>query len=299
MIIKDFINSPRLNTNYQLPLFDYKISLDPVLKSLELLCEVEFNTLPSPSLTYFKPKSKVFCTYNLNSNSLSKSELHMPEAFRVGAVWCQIADRKYFYCGGENRGFSNLSALIYPNDGKILTMPSMNATRSFHGIIYFDKTVYVFGGNSASGRLKSCEKFDFERSQWIYLPNMTQARSNFTVCANKFKIFLVGGCGANTIESFDPVEQLFSKINLSLPYPSYWTMGGCINENLIIFQGNIILNANVVNCTSSRFVVENSGGWWSEMPIYHFRENFYFFKKNTLVAYDTKLQIVKEIANIG
>lgn len=298
-LIKDLINSPKLNSGLNLSLFDYKFNLESTFASLENFCDIKFNSLPSPSISYFKPKTKLCYTYSLNTGTLSNLIINTLESFRVGAAWCQIADQKYLYTGGENKGISNQTALINIKEGNIYALSNMNTARSFHGTIYLNKNVYVFGGNSSSGRLKSCEKYNFERSQWECLPNMQQARSNFTPCVYKNKIYIAGGSGANFVECFDTSEVVFNKVPITLPYPSYWTMAACVGDDLILFQGNTIINVNLINNQSSRLTVENSGGWSSEIPVYYFKESMYFLKKNAIISYNTKLHLLNEIAIIS
>ena len=295
-LIKDFISSQGIDRGSDLSLFSWEINQSQVINSLDSFCTLDVNSLPSPSLCYFKPGSNTCFTYSISSSTMAKTLIRTSDQFRNGAVWCQLADQKYFYCGGELRGVSNQAALIYTKEGSLHPMPSMNATRAYHGIIYLNRAVYVFGGHSPSGRLKSCEKYDFERSQWMYLPSMTEARSHFTPCTSQAKIYIVGGCGASLIECFDPVEMCFTKINVTLPFQNYWTMTAFHNNELIIFQGNTVLTVNLTSLQSSRFHVQNSGGWWSETPVYTFKDTMLFFKKKSVIAFEYKVNCIKETA---
>lgn len=298
-LIKDYINSPRMNTSFQLELFDYQINLDIVLDSINNFCLFEKRSLPSPSLSYFKPKSNICVTCSLGRHETLKSEINCAENFKAGAAWCTIAEQKYFYCGGEGKGISNQVLLILANEGSAFAMPSMNASRSYHAILYYEKSVYVFGGISPVGRLKSVEKYDFERSQWLYLPSMLQPRSHFTATScNKF-IYVAGGCGSSTIEKFNPIEQLFTKVPVSLPFPSYWTLTASSGDSILIFQGNICMSIDTRTPSQYlKFNVENTGGWWSEMPAFAINNTLYFFKKNTIACLDIEGKVLTTIASV-
>lgn len=294
-LIKDLINSRRIG-NSDFCMFDWEVNEFPVIEALDQLCKIRVHSLPSPSLCYFKPDSNFCLSYNVNSSVVSKNTISLSEQFRPGAVWCQIADQKYFYCGGERRGISNQAYFIYSNEGTVHVMPSMNTTRAYHGIIYFERNVYVFGGVSSGGRVKSCEKYDFERSQWMFLPSMLEARSHFTPCASASKIFIVGGCGSSLVECFDPVEISFTKLPFSLPFQNYWTLSAHCNNDIIVFQGNTVFTIHLITGLTSKFLLEVSGGWWSETPVYSIKDTFLFFRKKSVFAFDYKFNTIKEKA---
>lgn len=284
--IKDLINSPESLQNIAFDLFDFKFRDAGFEEYFSNLCEVSVKRLVSPSLCYFHPGTNKCTLLNLSSKTNSMTQINTFKTFYRGASWCKVYDQKYFYCGGEDKTISDKASLINPFEGSHIDLPSMFYTRSYHSVIYYNQSIYVFGGHSTTGRINSCEKYVFERNEWIKLPKMIQARSHFTATLLKENIFIAGGCGSNIIEKFSPSESLFTKLMISLPHQSYWTMTCSNHDNILVFQGTSLLSFPPEAIKGSLSKIVNNGGWWSEITPVKYNSSFYFFRKNLFLSFN-------------
>lgn len=79
--------------------------------------------------------------------------------------------------------------------------------------------VYSVGGhgrkasshNSGMKDLKTAERYDTYKKQWIYISPMSIARRNFGICTYNDRIYVIGGNQVSSVESYDPVTNLWTK----------------------------------------------------------------------------------------
>jgi len=150
-----------------------------------------------------------------------------------GSMWVFLEDGRVFCCGGRGMGAGMREAWMIGVDGTVQRQPAMNGARSAHGLIAFEKAVYVFGGSDNSGTLATCEKLPLGTPQWRTLPKMNQTRWNFNPCLFGHLIYLCGF--STTMEAFAPQTDTFLPVPLTLP----GTLSCCLyvhNDLLVVHQ---------------------------------------------------------------
>lgn len=293
--IKDLVNSPESLQNISLDLFDYKFTASNFESFFSNMCSLTLKQLISPSLCYFHPGSNKCTVFNLSSNTQSEIQINNVKHFNRGASWCKVYDQKYFYCGGEENKISDSAMLINPFESICVELPNMIFPRSYHSVVYFHQNLYVFGGHSLTGRLNACEKYSFERAEWVKLPKMLQARSHFTACLFKDKIYIAGGCGSSIIEKFCPYDSMFTKLMINLPHQNYWTMACSNSEKILIFQGTTLITFSPEDTAKPSILkIVNNGGWWSELTPIKFNSFYFFFRKNLFISFNQESSQFKE-----
>lgn len=130
----------------------------------------------------------------------------------------------------------------------VTSLPHLTESRSFHGLVHYSGASYVFGGKvhtgcmrhsgrpvyCSSGKPMTPSQFVKSRTgemrvgdEWKTLAGkMAQGRYSFTPAAHADFVYLCGGEGATTVESFDivrgeflrPLEVLLPQATQSLSY---------------------------------------------------------------------------------
>ena len=113
-----------------------------------------------------------------------------------------------------------LSSVEKLNDlnGSWQNIQPMQTRRKWLAAVNCNGVVYAIGGQSGkerSTKLKTMEKYDSGKNQWIYVSSMNIARSSLAGCVLRDKIYVVGGIGADgsvvkEIECYDPIHDAWS-----------------------------------------------------------------------------------------
>ena len=122
--------------------------------------------------------------------------------------------------------------------GGLVVLSSLSHFRQFHGMVYVQGRVYVFGGEWLPNQPLNCGESlyvqgSLETSPWTYLPNpMVRPRAHTSPCVHRDLVYLAGG-GHPSIEAFNPRDQCFRPLDLQL-----FDQSGCImvadEEKLVI-----------------------------------------------------------------
>ena len=268
-----------------LELISWSIDCHSTLSSLQKLTQFTANLNPPRSIPYFRPKSNTLISYEINSCKTRSAELDSFFSFKPGAAYCEIPGQSVIYSGGDIKGGCNEVYQIDPLRGNISSLPCMYTYRSYHSIVYYDNSVYVFGGCNGNTRLNSCEKYDIHKGNWMFLPNMYEARSHFTTAVLKDVFYLGGGMGSNSLEMFEPKSFTFTKLLVSLPHYSYLTLITALDDRILILQGNkqLIYHPDEKRLKQDKTLPPSANSsWWSEMNPVRYDGEVYFFRKNSL-----------------
>ncbi|EDO33438.1 predicted protein, partial [Nematostella vectensis] len=79
----------------------------------------------------------------------------------------------------------------------------------------YAKTLFVLGGETSFMKeVKSVERFDHERTEWLMSKPMSEARASFAVAVYDNKLYVIGGYRRgrklNSMERYDPVEDTWT-----------------------------------------------------------------------------------------
>lgn len=131
--------------------------LDTALRQ-ELNYSIEFYPSAKPiSIFYFKAMTNKLFVFNALNNQTSV--IDTKTTFKDYAAWCKLPGDLVIYSGGWVKNVSSSEVfLVDPSTGAVETKPKMNVGRHQHAIIYYDGSIYAFGGATSTGITNSCEK---------------------------------------------------------------------------------------------------------------------------------------------
>lgn len=86
--------------------------------------------------------------------------------------------------------------------------------RCFHTSVFLGDFVYVIGG---SGPLKDCERYSLRQRKWAKVGSLKIGRERPGACVYSGRIYIGGGTGTDSFETYNPVSNSFSLLRLRLP----------------------------------------------------------------------------------
>lgn len=281
-----------------LKLVSWTVDPKEIITSLSKLSSFSADSNPARCISYLKPKTNIIRNYNTCSGEVTSITLNTSKLFKPGGAWCELPGQNLVYTGGNQAQASNEVYLIDPSTSSLTQLPSMYMARAFHSVVYYEGSVYVFGGCNGNTRLKTCEKLDLSKGNWMYLSNMHEARSHFTIAVVGDMFYLGGGIGSNSLETFEPKSLTFRKLIVTLPHESYWTLMAPLENRVIILQGNKQLSYSPEDKRlkqDAALVSSANSNWWSEMnPVVH-DGRVYFFRKGGLWSLEHKTGNLREV----
>ena len=116
-----------------------------------------------------------------------------------GFETCQISDKKYVVCGGNNgqQVQSKCFILQFGKDGQaeITSIEPMVTAREEFSLVMScqDQKLYALGGYDGKKCLDSIESYDFETGKWEAIGTMDQAKRALSSVSLPDGIYVVGG----------------------------------------------------------------------------------------------------------
>lgn len=186
--------------------------------SHQMASKVLFSQLISRSLYYFLPNTNRIVWFNPEASTFS--DIHIPDRmFLKDSAWSLCEGHKIMNTGGYEFQVKD-SAFMYDLENKIeIKVPSLPNRRCKHAQVSLGNFVYVIGGISKKGSLKSVDKFNLETGKWRKAGNMSHTREYPGACGHDGKIYIVGGIGVNSIEIYNPLSKKFNLLHLRMPAP--------------------------------------------------------------------------------
>lgn len=213
---------------------------------------------------FVKPRTKELVIIDLLGQNISKKSFNKNMLLKDSGSWCEIPNRRIFYCGGvQGNTFLNEAFIIDPSSMSIVRLPPMNQSRALSSVYYYRGKVYVFGGYSGNN-LTSCECFDLNTEKWKMISDMPVARSAFSVVEFNGFFYIAGE--STFIDRYDPKTDCFMSFEAILPAVSnYSTMAMC-NGVLFIQQNNTCFEIDIEKMKLIDAHPTPSGKWWSYFP---------------------------------
>lgn len=117
--------------------------------SLNILREV-CSFLPSPDLL-IDITERYIRSFNFQTGTWKQPRPHAHIQANRLSSWVVLEDGLMFCCGGAGHtGYSSHRGLkevyIFAHDGAVKQMTNMRGARGTHGVLAYNKAVYVFGG---------------------------------------------------------------------------------------------------------------------------------------------------------
>jgi len=138
------------------------------------------------------------------------------------------------------------NAYLVRCDGVVDVLPLMRELRGYHGIIYVNEVVYVFGGSYPPGykrkiyAVKSGESISITERLWREVPDMREERYCFNPCLFGGLIYLCG-YGSCLIDAYDSAAGLFPEPQPTVTVPeSHFCCVFEQSSNLVVLSYNYV-----------------------------------------------------------
>jgi hypothetical protein len=216
-------------------MFDFAIRKGPVFAALSDLYHVSHEaTYPVQQLIPYITRSFIAIFDCSNETWGEAHPLSLETAINHNSSAVLMEDGLVFVCSGSNPPSSHAYE-IRPSTGQVDNKPDMHIPRYSPGIIEAYKSIYVFGGFRAR-RLTASERFSREGNVWLDLPDMIAGRDCFNPCLQGNVIYLCGGRGTDSVETFDVVSERFRKTGIALPGRGMNATSAIVEDQLIVIQ---------------------------------------------------------------
>lgn len=154
----------------------------------------------------------------------------------IASSWATVDKQTVILCGGGTDPFEPSSdvwksAYLLSKSGRVTSLPDMNFSHGYPGVIVWNGKVLVFGSYWEQGA-KECERFRLTGTAWETLPQMHKQRCSFTAAVWQESVYLCGGQYNCTMERFDGAS--IHLLGFSLPEGT--VSMACVNrDTLLIF----------------------------------------------------------------
>ena len=188
----------------------------------------------------FKNRSFVKCPNYYNFKMLS--------FFRV----VQTPEYGFILTGGSHSNNSFTSNVYYYLDGYFKKLTDMKIERRAHCSIFHEGFVYVFGGLTANGQTKLCERYNIAGNKWESIASLTQERTLASCCLfGKDLIYIIAGYNEPRnqdileIECYNVRNGNFTKAICEMPVRIENPFVAQINEFEILVMGGVSYESDV------------------------------------------------------
>ncbi|OMJ91468.1 hypothetical protein SteCoe_5952 [Stentor coeruleus] len=219
-----------------------------------------------------------------NYKSRTQSLISVPgEKFFPKSSWCLTEDDKLLFSGGFDGIARNTTILYNLNTLKQEKTVNMIYPRHCHSLVSCGKYVYAFGG--INGKiLKDCEKFSLNHKEWKKIGTMIVGRESFGSCVHSNKIYICGGSGIESIETYTPSSNKFTLLMLRLPSP-----GKCClfsyDSYIYILQKEKIHRIEVPKLSLQTLSTIENLEWWSPCEALVATDTSYISLENEFIKF--------------
>ena len=234
--------------------------------------------IPGKSLSNYFP---FFQPGRLNKISLDQrtavSAISLMGANNINAdtVCFLMQDERIFACGGT---WHANAYLVDAWDGTVHNLPSMQSARAWHGLVYFNGEMMVFGGAySSQMTLAACEGYNLTDGRWNQFGPMSSPRAGINPCELGSNIYVAGG-GCNSIERYNTRGQMFELLNATLP-GTKWCMCLRSGASLLVLGNGSITKYDIQgkDCTQVESATGLFQSWYSVVCPLASDTSAYFF----------------------
>ena len=132
--------------------------------------------------------------------------------------------------------YLSCATYIINSSGAVMnSIPTIYSSHSSGGLIVYHSAIHLFGGERFGRTSTESERMSLSLTHWSSLPYMHKGRSCFTPVIWKDCIYLCGGYGAWTIETFDGHAYTTLYISLWNSSPSY-TLAVPQGDDLVVYS---------------------------------------------------------------
>ncbi|CAE5967495.1 unnamed protein product [Arabidopsis arenosa] len=204
-----------------------------------------------------QPIDKKLYVFDLESRtwSISPATGDVPHLSCLGVCMVSIGSTLYVFGGRDAsrqyNGFYSFDTTI--NEWKLLTPVEEGPTprtRSFHSMAADENNIYVFGGVSATERLKTLDSYNIIDKKWVHCSSpgdSLTARGGAGLEVVKGKVWVVygfNGCEVDDVHYYDPVEDKWTLVETFGVRPSERSVfaSAAVGKHIVMFGGEIAMD---------------------------------------------------------
>lgn len=186
--------------------------------------------------------------YNLETGAV-KQKTPISHSFDNGTVYCPYAPNRVLCIGAEPTITSVFS--LCTATGELRAMPDMMLGRAWPGVVLWEDTVYVFGGQHGQPTAEA-EKFRISPGAWRKLASMSVPKLAFTPLLHTKQIYLIAcsPMGPLPIETFNPYTETYTTLNVRIDGSGFGAISFLKgDEVLTVLYGGELLHWNPTSTT--------------------------------------------------
>ncbi|CAF1933991.1 hypothetical protein HID58_068048 [Brassica napus] len=203
-----------------------------------------------------QPIDKDLYVFDLETRTWSISPVtgDVPHLSCLGVRMVSVGSTIYVF--GESRDASRKYYGFYSFDTtknvwKLLTLVEEGPTpRSFHSMAADDKNIYVFGGVSATERLKNLDAYNIVDQMWVQCATPGESfsiRGGAGLEVVQGKVWMVygfNGCEVDDVHYYDPVEDKWTQVETFGEKPSARSVfaSAVVGKHIVLFRGEIAMD---------------------------------------------------------
>ena len=235
--------------------------------------------------------------YSLSDGTISEHQLQPTVDINHTSAWVLLPGKFVMCAGGEQ---SAKAYLIEPLHYTALALPDMSQVRGWFAMLYYHKSVYVFGGFYSPWLFtKRCERFERCSHQWKPLPDMSAVRSSFNACRWRDIVFVAGGWQNPEVEYMNLQTEVFQTLGIRMT-PTCRTLCCVVGDQLMIIQDRTIIWWDIVNsCQASTESVRDQprSYIWTNTPPVEYKGQLFFLVWEDGKGYsmDLRTRSVKQV----
>lgn len=274
---------------------DFSLNTEPIMHQIPLIANFHFREIERvnkslPYYDYLDQKLKIFRPKDEFSESVSISR-----SIHRSASMCLIPDGSIFISGGRLKETSSKEAGMLDTKYNYIPVEDMKSSRDSAAMVYYEKEVFIFGGwdHARQSSIDNCEKFNLERREWNEIASMSCPRSNLSGVISGDAIYLAG-YGSSTIIRYEPSEDSYTELSISLPY-SAPTRILPKEEGLFILQSDQLVCIKFDTEVITKQVAAPYRNWWGNCDPIIEEGSIYFLEHNQAWSLDLSTLSIKQL----
>ncbi|ESQ48291.1 hypothetical protein EUTSA_v10020667mg [Eutrema salsugineum] len=202
-----------------------------------------------------QPIDKELYVFDLETRtwSISPATGDVPHLSCLGVCMVSIGSTLYVFGGRDaSRQYNGFYSFdTTKNEWKLLTPLEEGPTpRSFHSMAADENNVYVFGGVSATERLKTLDAYNIVDQKWVKCATPGESfsiRGGAGLEVVQGKVWVVygfNGCEVDDVHYYDPVEDKWTQVETFGEKPSGRSVfaSAVVGKHIVIFGGEIAMD---------------------------------------------------------
>ncbi|KAG7568540.1 Jacalin-like lectin domain [Arabidopsis thaliana x Arabidopsis arenosa] len=206
-------------------------------------------------LTPNQPIDKHLYVFDLETRtwSISPATGDVPNLSCLGVRMVSIGSSLYVFGGRDaSRKYNGFYSFdTTKNEWKLLTPVEQGPTpRSFHSMAADEKNVYVFGGVSATVRLKTLDAYNIVDHKWVQCSTpggsfSIRGGAGLEVVQGKvWVVYGFNGCEVDDVHRYDPAQDKWTQVETFGEKPCARSVfaSAVVGKHILIFGGEIAMD---------------------------------------------------------